>query len=292
MFRSASGSRRWLFLFFALLLSLIFVLPKQSRDVLHLLGKPAAELVSLPVGLFASLDRAVKDTWEGYIALRHAHEENRKLRREIVYLRGQNEELRETAASAERLAALLAFKERTPPETLAAQVIGRDASNWYRGVILNKGERDGIRPDMGVMTPAGAVGRVIKTSASTSVVLLITDPNNAITGLVQRTRDEGIIEGTTQGRARLKYLPLLSTVHAGDVVVTSGLTGGFPRGVVVGVIRNIERREGDLFQRAEIDPEVDFSKLEEVLVITVPRALEPEPPPPEPKPSRPSSPSP
>jgi rod shape-determining protein MreC len=98
--------------------------------------------------------------------------------------------------------------------------------------------------------------------------LLITDPNNAVAGLIQRTREEAIVEGTVQGRARLKYIPLLSTVQVGDVVVTSGLTGGFPRGVSIGEVTQIEKGEGDLFQAAEIWPQVDFSTLEEVLVIT------------------------
>jgi rod shape-determining protein MreC len=259
---------------FALLVSLSFVLPKQSRDLLHHVGQPVAHVVALPLGAFSALDRSIREAWDGYVALRQAHEENRRLRRENLYLRGQNQELREAAFSAERLGALLEFKRRIPPQTLAAQVVGHDASNWYRGLLLDKGERDGVRPDMGVMTPAGVIGRVVKAGPASSVVLLVSDPNNAITGMVQRTRDEGIVEGTVQGRARLKYLPLLSTVQNGDVVITSGLTGGFPRGVVIGTIRSIEKREGDLFQSAEIEPEVDFTKVEEVLVITVPRSLE------------------
>src|SRR5581483_761212 len=242
MFRSASGTRRWILLLFALLLSLLFVLPKQSREVLQALGRPAAQFVGLPLSAFSSLDRAIKDTWESYIALRQVQEENRRLRRELLYVRSQNQELREAATSAQRYADLLEFKQRLPSQTIAAQVIGRDASNWYRGLLLNKGEADGIKAEMGVMTPAGAVGRVVKTTASSSIVLLLTDPNNAVTGMIQRTRDEGIVEGTVQGRARLKYLPLLSTIHTGDVVVTSGLTGGYPRGVVIGTVRSIEKR--------------------------------------------------
>jgi rod shape-determining protein MreC len=123
---------------------------------------------------------------------------------------------------------------------------------------------------MGVMAPDGAVGRVVKVTPFTAIVLLITDPNNAVTGLIQRTRDEGIVEGTTEGRARMKYIPLLATLQSGDVIVTSGLTGGFPRGVPLGTITRIDRIEGELFQSAEIVPEVDLHKLEEVLVITDP----------------------
>ena len=150
---------------------------------------------------------------------------------------------------------------------VAAQVIGRDATNRYRAIILNKGESDGIKPDMGVVTPAGVVGRVVKTTGASSVVLLVTDPNNAIAGLIQRTRDEGIVEGTQQGLAQLKYIPLLSTLRDGDRVVTSGLVGDFPRGLVIGTITRIDKQEGALFQSAELMPEVDVSRVEEVLVI-------------------------
>jgi len=150
---------------------------------------------------------------------------------------------------------------------VAAQVIGRDTGNWYQTIILNKGSSDGLQSDQGVITPAGVVGRVVKTTASTAVVLLVTDPNNAIAGLIQRTRDEGIVEGTTQGQARLKYIPLLSNARPGDHVVTSGLVGGFPRGIPIGTITRIDKEEEALFQSAELSPEVDPNRVEEVLVI-------------------------
>lgn len=274
MLRSLSGPRRLLLLLFALLLSVIFLLPAQTRDLLQTLGRPVASVVSLPIGALAAINRSVAEIWDGYVALRQVYEENKQLRREILALRGQNSELRELAASSQRLAELLEFKQQIPLQTIAAQVVGRDPTNWYRGVVLNKGEKDGIRTDMGVITPAGVVGRVVKSSASASVVLLVTDPRNAIAGLVQRSRDEGIVEGTTQGRARIKYLPLLSNVRVGDIVVTSGLVGGFPRGLVIGEITSIQKEEGALFQSAEILPEADLTKLEEVLVITVPRPFE------------------
>jgi rod shape-determining protein MreC len=153
---------------------------------------------------------------------------------------------------------------------VAARVIGRDTGNWYRTILLNKGQSDGFKPDMGVVTPAGVVGRIVKTTAATSVVLLVTDPNNAIAGLIQRTRDEGIVEGTTQALARLKYIPLLSNARPGDQVVTSGLVGGFPRGLTIGTITRIDKDEGALFQSAELTPDVDVGRIEEVLVIQSP----------------------
>jgi len=270
MFRTTSGTRRVMLLLCVLLLSLVFVLPKQSRSLLQGIGQPLAQLLSLPLTALAALDRGVQEAWYGYLALHQVSEENRRLQHELQALRGRNNELRELGVAGQRLAALLALKERLHAKTVAAQVIGRDATNWYRAIVLDRGARDGVKAEMGVMAPDGAVGRVVKVTPFTAIVLLITDPNNAVTGLIQRTRDEGIVEGTTEGRARMKYIPLLATLQSGDVIVTSGLTGGFPRGVPLGTITRIDRIEGELFQSAEIVPEVDLHKLEEVLVITDP----------------------
>jgi rod shape-determining protein MreC len=267
LLRSTYGTRRLAVVLFALLLAALFLLPSQSQGVLQFLGGPLGQILSVPLEIFSFAERGISDLWDGYVDLRHVREQNQQLRREVEFLQGHNSQLREAAAATERLEAILEFKQKTLPDTVAAQVIGRDATSWYRGVILNKGEQDGVRAERGVVTPAGVVGRVVKTTASSSVVLLATDPNNAIAALVQRTRDEGIVEGMPNGRARLKYIPLLSNIQPGDRVVTSGLTGAFPRGLAMGVVTHIAKEEGALFQSAELEPEVDLTKLEEVLVI-------------------------
>jgi len=270
-FRLPSGTRRLVLASIVLLLVALFLLPSQSQGLLQYVSSPLGEALSLPLQAISSIDHGISELWAGYVALQGVREENERLRKDMDLLRGQNGQLRETAAATERLKSLLQFKEQAPSVIVAAQVIGRDATNLYRSVIINKGESDGIRPDMGVVTPAGVVGRVVKTTGATAVVLLVTDPNNAIAGLIQRTRDEGIVEGTQQGLARLKYIPLLSTVRNGDRVVTSGLVGGFPRGLPIGTITGIDRAEGALFQSAELMPDVDIGRLEEVLVIQDPR---------------------
>jgi rod shape-determining protein MreC len=134
--------------------------------------------------------------------------------------------------------------------------------------MINKGSRDGVAVEMGVITPAGVVGRVIKAEPAVSQVLLITDRNSAVAALIQRTRDEGLVEGTEKGLARIKYLSLLADVKEGDLVLTSGLTGSFPKGLPIGTLGLVTKKELDLFQQAELTPNVDFSKIEEVLVVT------------------------
>ena len=250
------------------------LLPRQSQFLFHTVGEPLADLVAIPVRATATLDRTLREWWMQYIALQGLSQQNRELRETVQQLRGEVNRLREQAYMAQRLAALLEFQKDQSVRTVAARVIGRSVSNWYQGVILNKGEEDGIREQMGVMTTAGVVGRIVRTSASTSIALLMIDPNVAITGMVQRTRDEGMVQGTSRGLVLMKYIPPLSSVKTGDVVVTSGLTGGFPRGVLIGEVARVEESEDSLFHTAEIVPAVKFRYLDEVLIVVSPRSPE------------------
>jgi rod shape-determining protein MreC len=265
--RAPNHARRFAFAIAVILLLGFLLLPGQTQRVFQQLGGPVGWIVSWPLEFISGIHDGIGHVWSRYIALQGVEDENRQLRRDLDALQGQNNQLREAASATERLTALLEFKAQALPTMIAAQVIGRDTGNWYRTIILNKGQSDGIQPDMGVITSAGVVGRIVKTTAATSVVLLVTDPNNAIAGLIQRTRDEGIVEGTMQGLAHLKYIPLLSGVRSGDRVVTSGLVGGFPRGLAIGTITSIDKEEGALFQSAELTPDVDGDRVEEVLVI-------------------------
>jgi rod shape-determining protein MreC len=269
--QSIAGGKRAVFLFLALLIAALLLLPESRQEPLLALGRHMAAAVSVPLRALEWMNQGIDGAWTRYVALQRVREDNFTLRQEIARLQTENVRLRETAAASTRLRDLLELKERLPFPTISAQVIGRDPSNWYRSIIINKGARDGLAVDMGVVTTAGIIGRIVKAYDRFAIVLLIIDPNNAVTGLVQRTRDEGIVEGTERGLARIKYLPLLSTVKVGDQVVTSGLAGGFPRGLPIGVITKIERREAELFLSAEIAPDTDFAKLEEVLVVTSPR---------------------
>lgn len=264
----APYSARRVALILAVILVLGFLLlPGQLQTVFQQIGGPFGWIISWPLQAVAGIHDRIGDTWGRYVALQGVEDENQHLKRELDLLKEQNGQLREAAVATERLSALLEFRKQVLPTSVAAQVIGRDTGNWYKTIILNKGASDGLQSDQGVITPAGVVGRVVKTTASTAVVLLVTDPNNAIAGLIQRTRDEGIVEGTTQGQARLKYIPLLSSARPGDHVVTSGLVGGFPRGIPIGTIIRIDKEEEALFQSAELSPEVDPNRIEEVLVI-------------------------
>ena len=265
------GAKRAFVLLLAVLAAALLILPESNDGPLKTMGGALVTMAGHPLKALDSVTQGIDSIWSRYIALLHVHDENLNLRRETAMLQEEASRLRERAAASDRLRELLNLKEELPYTTIAARVIARDPTNWYRSIVINKGQDDGIGVEMGVMTPSGAVGRVVKVQRQLAIVLLIIDRNNAITGLVQRTRDEGIVEGTEKGLAWIKYLPLLSNVKVGDIVVTSGMAGGFPRGLPIGRITRIERREAELFLSAEIQPDTDFGRLEEVLVITSPR---------------------
>lgn len=248
------------------------LLPRQSQFFLHKIGQPFADLVAVPLEAMAALDRNMREWWMRYVAFQGLSDQNRELREQVEQLTSEVNQLRAQALMAKRLAALLEFQKDEATRTVAAQVIGRSPSNWYQGVILNKGEEAGIGEQMGVITPAGVVGRIVRTSKFTSIALLAIDPNVAIVGMVQRTRDEGIVQGTSQGLVRMKYIPPVSSVKEGDAVVTAGLTGGFPREVLIGEVARVEESEDGLFKTAEIIPSVQFRQLDEVLIVVSPRS--------------------
>lgn len=176
--------------------------------------------------------------------------------------------MKEMALANERLQKLLQFREKISSSVITAEVVGQDPSSWFRSVTINKGERDGVRKGMAVISPEGVIGQILKTSPNYSTVLLITDYNSAIDSIVQRTRAKAIIEGKGENRCQLKYLLRTEEVTVGDIVVTSGLSGNFPKGLMVGEIRKVDKKGQGVFQYAELTPSVDLTKLEEVLVIT------------------------
>lgn len=264
----STGLRSILSVLFLLFMGFLFLLPRQSQDVLTWFGNPLSSVLEIPLTFVASVQQKVEETLDHYITLQHAAEENQLLTQEIARLQGEINHLKEQAIISEEFEQLATYQRLTPMKTVAARIIGRNVSNWYRAVVIDKGQHDGIAQEMGVITEAGVVGRVIRVNPRTAVVLLLTDPNVAVTGMIQKSRDEGIIQGTPQGTIQMKYLPPLSPVEVGDQVVTSGLAGDFPRGLHIGQIQTITKADTDLFQAAEITPIVDFAKLEGILVIT------------------------
>jgi len=168
----------------------------------------------------------------------------------------------------DRLKQLLQFRQTNSPSMIGAEVIGQDPSSWFKSVTIDKGERDGLKKGMAVISPAGVIGQVLRTAPHYATVLLITDYNSAVDSIVQRTRAKAIVEGKGENRCQLKYLLRTEEVNTGDIVLTSGLSGNFPKGLLIGEIRRVEKKGHGVFQVAELVPSIDLTRLEEVLVIT------------------------
>ena len=181
---------------------------------------------------------------------------------------GKERFLFEIEEENKRLRRLLDLKEHSIYEGLASSVIAREPGNWFQALLLDRGERSGVKKNSIVVTPEGLVGRVIKVNKSSSQVLLITDPGSEIGALIQRTRIQGVIQGRKRDLI-LKYLPLEANVREGDLVLTSGLEGGlFPKSLVIGRIKKIEpSHPQDLFLKIVVIPEVNLSSLEELLLL-------------------------
>lgn len=216
--------------------------------------------------IFAVHSRA-RNIWYGYISVVNARAESEILKEEIRRLRRENVVLQNKESENRRLAKLLDLKTRYEFPSLVAQVVGEDAVGWYRTLFVNRGSEDGVSPDMPVTVAEGIVGRVVKTSADMARVLLLTDPNLTVDCRVTRTRDRGLLSGSMERGCVLRYINLKSGMAPGDEIVTSGLDGVFPRGLPVGTIESVRKSAQGMFLEALVIPAVDFSEIEEVLVI-------------------------
>jgi rod shape-determining protein MreC len=203
-----------------------------------------------------------------YLFLVHLQKENVRLKQRIAELQEANHQMKEMALANERLQKLLQFREKISLTVVAAEVIGQDPSSWFKSVTINKGEKDGLRKGMAVISSEGVVGQILKTASHYSTVLLITDYNSAIDSIIQRTRAKAIVEGKGENRCQLKYLLRTEEVNVGDIVVTSGLSGNFSKGLKVGEIQKVDKKGHGVFQYAELVPSVNLNRLEEVLIIT------------------------
>ena len=247
--------------------------------VLHETGylQPAEDIalrLTTPVQRrFNSLAQTIGEVTQTMRDLRTLREENARLRRESAALIIENVQLKEAEAENKRLRRLLAFAKVNPAYDyrggeVVARVIGYDPNIYLDFIVIDLGEKEGITPGMPVVTERGLVGRIIEVHDTTSEVLLITDVNSAVTALIQTSRVTGIVRGLAGGGLLLDQIPQDAEVHEGEIVITSGLGGTFPKNLVIGQISKVYQRDYEMFQQALVRPTVDFRHLEQVLVIT------------------------
>lgn len=196
-------------------------------------------------------------------------EENTRLREQIDRLTRETVRLPELERENQDLLAQLNLKRARPEsQWVTAKVIYYDPSNLSQSITVNSGSTDGVRLGMTVVTPRGIVGRVIRVSPSTSRVLLITDPSSSVTAMIQKTRAKGVVNGQRRSFLSMKYIQQSEVIRTGDVVVTSGVGGLFPEGIMIGHVVDVSQRDVDVFKEARLEPEVDFASLDTVLVLT------------------------
>jgi rod shape-determining protein MreC len=206
--------------------------------------------------------------WTTYLDWKQFRGENRALRAEVERLRIASLQVRDTQEENLRLRRLLGLRDRLPLSTLAGEVIAKEWSGWIRSLIVNRGRRDGIARMTPVIVPEGLVGRVAEVRSGAVVVQLINDPSSSVGAVVQQTRTVGVVEGEPGGGMRFKFLARESGgLRVGDLIVTSGLGGMFPKGLPVGRITALEDHGLALFHYARISPMTDLARVEEVLLL-------------------------
>jgi rod shape-determining protein MreC len=216
-----------------------------------------------------ALGGGVRSVWGGYMALRGVRVENERLARENTELRVRIQQERANAAATEQLRGLLDLRPRLPWTTTGAEVVAGSTSPDFRSVTIDKGLSEGVKRDMPVISPAGVVGRIAMPSGHTATVQLIIDRSAAAAGRIERSRAEGIALGNGDGTLRFEYLSATADVQRGDVVVTAGIDGVYPAGLVLGHVERVEKN-GPSYRLVTIRPAVDFSTLETVLVLLAP----------------------
>lgn len=203
----------------------------------------------------------------GMIFYHRNYIQNERLNKEAGLLKNKLNALNEAELENQRLKDLLYFKQKSPFKLTAARVIGRSSDSWSSSIIIDKGSYNGIRRGMSAITYLGLAGRVIESQQYTSKILLLSDPNLNVSAMVQRSRQEGLVCGTLGSYLIMRYLPEEPDIKIGDVVVTSGLSENYPKGLLIGTVVDIGKEFSGLSRYAIIKPAVEFSSIEEVLVI-------------------------
>jgi rod shape-determining protein MreC len=258
-----------------LLFALALLLAAAGLVILGQVGviAPVQDLALRGVtGVQHSLSTAFFNIRDFFTAPRNLQEliqRNNQLEAQVAQLEAELVTLQEQASEADALRALLGAARQQPENRyLVAQVIGRDTNPFLHYLILDQGSDAGIRRGMPVVNEKGLVGRITEVSATASKVQLIIDPNSVINARIQESRAEGILQGQSTGTLQMIYIPQDATVTVGEIVVTSGLGGGFPPEILIGRVVSVHRRDYELYQTAVIEPRNDFSRLEMVLIIT------------------------
>lgn len=252
----------------SLLAALIFFsLNLRHKDSSNFFERGFLSIFAPVGGVVSRINGFFSGIWSDYISLVGVRKENEKLKERIKQLNTKIIQDNEANLSNARLQQLLKLKNAIRTNSIAATVIGEDVTSWFRTVIIDRGSVDGIREGMPVITSEGVVGRVVRVASNSSRLLLITDHASAIAANVQRSRARGVVKGKNGGLCTLEFSQRGEDVKVGDIIVTSGIGGVFPKGLPLGEVTMVKKGEYGIFQTVELRPFVSLSRLEEVLVL-------------------------
>lgn len=256
----------------ATIIFLLLSLHLISSDIKGVGGNRLADRFLMPVATaiqkpISGVAQAIKDIWGNYIFLVGLKNENDRLREKIAILTKENATLNELSKENERLKRYLHVVDGSTYPLIVARVIGLDFTGWQKIVSIDKGRGDGVKKDMAIVAPDGVVGRVLKVYSNASQVLLITDYSSSIDAVIQRTRVRGIVSGRGSDGLVLRFVTNDGDINVGDMVVTSGLAGIFPKGQIIGKVEKVKDSGRDFFKVVKLSSFIDFLRLEEVLII-------------------------
>lgn len=224
-------------------------------------------IISPVQNLFTDMVGAVTDTVNHYLFLGNVSRENEALSKQVAALLKENNALMEKVRRQARVGGLKSYQEKNELNAIVADIVGRDATQWSKMIFINKGVRQGVRENLPVVTDRGIVGHVIQASSQVSKALLISDTRSAIDSLFQDSRVTGVVVGAGGGMCKMKFVPIGASMKVGDRVLSSGLGGIYPKGLLVGTVTRLIKSRQGLFQEVTIKPSADLSRLEEVLVL-------------------------
>ncbi|MHB8828352.1 MAG: rod shape-determining protein MreC [Syntrophales bacterium] len=230
------------------------------RKTVMEIATPFADLVNLS-------SKGLSNFWRRYLFLVGLEEDNRRLRVENAALAEQLNNYREGYYEGLRLSRLLDLQRGLPYKTVAARVVDNNQNSLFKTILIDKGTADGLGTGYPVVSAQGVTGRIMETSWHSSRVLLMIDGTSNIDAIIQRSRTQGILQGTGRSQYNLKYIPHTAEVLPGDLLISSGMAGVFPKGLIIGIVSKVKTQRNELFQKIDVSPSVDFSRLEEVLVL-------------------------
>jgi rod shape-determining protein MreC len=234
-------------------------LPWWSGAVLDV-AVPIQKMVAVPFDF-------ARDSWSGYVSLVDVKEQNEALRLDLARAREENLQLEEALVASGRLERIAAMREEFEIPMLPAQLVGVDVSAWFRSALVDRGRTHGVRSGMPVISDNGLVGLVTATSRRAAKVMLLVDRQSALDGVVQRSRARGIVRGAQNDELVFEFVARQGDVEVGDVLITSGLGGVYPKGLRIGEVTHVSPSDAQMLQTATIRPAVDFGRLEQVFLM-------------------------